>query len=363
MIKLDRREVLKSSIAAAAAATMLPLPASAAHPGVTVGAIRWDAWYAGPASLNAPQAQSNLSPQRYQSRAPACATVINDHTISLDSCVSQSAIDAEITAAHGAGLDYWAYDWYGTTRAIQNAWRFHQTSSIKNQMNWCHLWSSYTNFHLEIQSSMADVMSRLAQSNYQRVISGRPLVCLLADSYAVVDLAADITAFRAACGTAGVGNPYIVLVSHPVPIDGVLAATGADALGFYATNSSPIAEQPYSGLVALVEQTWQTRADSGQASIPTAMTGWDHRPMVERPNAAGGPQTAWRGWLDYVVAGTPSEIAAHVGRMLQFLRDHPTECPAQTGLVYSWNEHSEGGSTLNPSLGGRAILDAVAGVL
>ena len=42
--------------------------------------------------------------------------------------------------------------------------------------------------------------------------------------------------------------------------------------------------------------------------------------------------------------------------MVNWIAANRTACPAQTGLIYSWDEHDEGGSTLNPSLGGGAAI-------
>jgi hypothetical protein len=46
--------------------------------------------------------------------------------------------------------------------------------------------------------------------------------------------------------------------------------------------------------------------------------------------------------------------------MITWIRNNPQSCPAQTGIIYSWDEHDEGGSALNPTLGGGdRILKAV----
>ena len=40
---------------------------------------------------------------------------------------------------------------------------------------------------------------------------------------------------------------------------------------------------------------------------------------------------------------TPTEIAAHLGRALDFVKTHPDVCTANTIIMYAWNEHDEGG--------------------
>jgi hypothetical protein len=279
---MKRRAFLMGAAAAVASSA-----AQAAHPGKTVGAIRWDAWYkAGNTGVTAAVAAAlgyssdPVSGANFQSRAPSCATAINSYSISLDGCDSQAQIDAEIAAARGAGLDYWAYCWYGTTNPLQKAWVYHQASAIKAQMNWC-LIVGYSQL-VTAASAPAEFVGYFKQANYQSVLSGRPLIYALPDSTTNAALGAAITSLRSACATAGVGNPYIALMSGPVA--GILSATGADAISSYGgtTGARPVAA-PYSALVAQTESYWDIMAATGQNSIPCAITGKDRRPRILRP--------------------------------------------------------------------------------
>jgi hypothetical protein len=51
----------------------------------------------------------------------------------------QAIMDQEIRYAHDAGLTCWVYLWYGVNHPMQNAWRLHQASSIKNEVNWAQM--------------------------------------------------------------------------------------------------------------------------------------------------------------------------------------------------------------------------------
>jgi hypothetical protein len=343
-------------------------PALAAHTGTTIGAIRWDAWYEPSYGTERMDAEVALGPAVYQGRAPACASVVDAKTISMAACGTQAQMDAEITAAHGAGIDYWAFCFYGTGAytSLSMGWQLYQSSTLKAQMNWCMIYG-YGLFISQAASMLSTLTGLLAQSSYQRVTVSsvsRPLLYLLNDGTATSTLAATITTFRAACVSAGLPTPYIVILLGGVAPAGAVAATGADAVDNYAYAPAVIAGS-YPALVTAAEAEWTTLAASGQQVVPTAMTGWDRRPRVEHPDhAEASYQSPYVGWSQYYAAGTPAQIAAHVGDMITWLKANTSAAPAQTGLIYSWDEHDEGGSTLNPSLGGgSAILTAVGGAL
>jgi hypothetical protein len=361
---MNRRAFLAGS---SALTMMQSYSAKAAHTGKTVGAIRWDPWYEDPNGGELLALQSTLGPAEFQGRAPDCA-VASSYYISFAACQSQARIDAEITAAKNAGLDYWAYCWYGASSQLQKAWVLHQSSSIKNQMNWCLLFNSSAQFVSLMTSAPATYAGYCTQSNYQKVLTSRPLVYILHDfSTPYTSIAPAVATFISACATAGAGTPYVVILAAAAT--GVLAATGCQATGNYAiaAGQAELAGS-YASLVSRVEAYWGTMLATGQAVIPTAVTGYDRRPRIKRPvpwGAAGtSGQKPWIGAGIYYQSGTPSAIASHVADMLTWLTTNAANSPAQTGLIYSWDEHDEGGSTLNPTLGsGSAILNAVAGVL
>ena len=52
--------------------------------------------------------------------------------------------------------------------------------------------------------------------------------------------------------------------------------------------------------------------------------------------AAGNPNQQW-------AQATPTEIAAHVADGVAWMRANGADCPAQTAILYAWNEFTEGG--------------------
>jgi hypothetical protein len=232
---------------------------------VLTGAIRWDAWYTeGQPGITY---QPNLYPSQYQYRAP---WFFNTYPNLIDGSGNrQLVIDLEIQYAANAGLDYWAYDMYDMSNASapqMNAWKFHQQSSFKNNMNWCalavsdSLFGSTGNFSTQV----AQYVTWFQQSNYQKVLTNRPLLYLFSlnsfNSFGGATLgpanfATMITALRAATVTAGLGTPYIVWMDFsPATAKSFMTQIGADAISSYATfATSP--GQTFAGLSTVVSNS------------------------------------------------------------------------------------------------------------
>jgi hypothetical protein len=340
----------------------------AAHPGLSVGAIRWDAWYEPTDGGVRAAVERSLGPAAFHGRAPSCATSSGADQISFAGCDNQARMDYEIGEAHRAGLDYWAYCWYSARHEMQEAWRLHQASAVRAQMGWCLLFSSPALFASEAGGSASQTLvGYLSQPNYRRVSaggSGRPLVYVLAEVANAGGLPGATVALRSACKAQGVASPYVVLLgAGPASQWGAAQAAGADAVGVYAAGQ-PGNSSPYTVLAQAVQSQWAAMAGTGQEVIPTAMTGLDRRPRIQTPVPweKATPENFRKD--NFFQPGTPAQIAAHVGAMLGWIRANRVACPAQTGLIYSWDEHDEGGSCLNPSVaGGDAVLAAVSGVL
>jgi hypothetical protein len=227
-------------------------------------------------------------------------------------------------------------------------------------MKWCFLFSSPAVF---IAAITDDTAKLLKQENYKTVLGNRPLVYVLNDQGDVEKLINDVASFRLLCSKAHLGNPYIVVMSGAKnKVDSILDV--GDAIADYQFSPAAHAGE-YSLLAAAVEERWNALARTNRNVIPTAMTGMDRRPRIEHPVSwEAASQKPFIGMDNYYIAGKPEEIAAHIRDMIIWIRTRPYICPAQAGLIYSWNEHDEGGSTLNPTLSaGNAILRAVGHVL
>ncbi len=376
---MNRRSFLLGAVAASALLAAAP-QAMAAHTGVTVGAIRWDAAYGPSAAAGTVRGEMEvaLSPSQFQGRAPACAVATNtptSSTVSFAGCSTQSAIDAEINAASAVGLDYWAFCYYGQTGGnaeLTAALNYYLSSTIKNKINYALMYFSTSLFVSDVgtTANLNALVSAMGSSNWQKTtISGtaRPLLYILLNSGSATaaQVSSAVASLKAAASAAGVATPYVIGLD-PGTLAGSVALYGLDAIGSYAYISPSTGT--YAAGYAGVEAYWATLAATGQAMIPTAITGWDLRPRKARPHefqqTLATSVIPYAGLNNYVSAGTPAQIATHIGDMVTWMKANAASNPAQTGLVYSWSEYDEGGSTLSPTLGGNnAILTVVGGAL
>lgn len=365
------RRDLVTGAAAAAVYSALPRPAKALS-GCLFGASRWDAWYS--QSGTARQAQNCLSPQQWQFRAPWFSEVVSPFI--LNATGTQENVDAEIGYAAAAGIKFWAYDQYTSNDPnfiLMNAWQFHQTSSIKNNVKWCYnaqigAMGVSGNYTAQVNFYVADFQ----RSNYMTVLAGRPLLIILwspalfaanwggTPSPGVTDytnFAAMITALRAATVTAGLPTPYIVVAYTTLP--GSLAANiavgiGADAITAYGWTGSGAY---VSGLATPTQSAWTSFASAattaGIGFIPFCAMGWDTRPQKQNPPAFALSQfaPAWNGMLKFTTPGTVTERANHAQAAVTFVGANAAVCASTAILAYSWTELSEGGGGLIPTIG------------
>jgi hypothetical protein len=139
---------------------------------------------------------------------------------------------------------------------------------------------------------------------------------------------------------------------------------GFDAVSAYAMGG----DQPsFAGLVESVRQRyWRNAASSGVPYVPLVTTGWDKRPRKDNP-VSWEKDHGYHRQEVFPSRATPSEIADHVGDALSFVRSHPRVCPANTVIVYAWNEYDEGGwlapTRLPDGTPDTSRLDAVRSVL
>ena len=357
---LDRRRLLLNL--AGAAGALWSAGARAKVGKVAIGAIRWDAWFE-PAAHDEVRriVAKTLSPQKWRGRAPECAAVGADGEMSYSRCDTQAEIDAEIRLASGAGLDFWAYCWYGEKDPLQEAWRLHQSSALADRMKWSFILVGLARPE-QRAAQIADFARLSGRRNYQTVLDGRPLLFLRDAGVGREIITQVVRDIRDRAKAAG-ANPYIV-VMDPGDYRDETKATGADAVGFYAKGGPTPYGADYGKLAAMVEAFWRQLAATRQQVVPTAMTGWDTRPRQETPVPWPTNHKGPQGQEPFFKRGTPQAIAAHIKAMIGWIAANPSVCPAQVGLIYSWDEYDEGGSTLAPTLqGDDRILDGVARVL
>ncbi len=331
-----------------------------------IGAIRWDAYNAPVGNVYAQAAIAPLLTPENNARLPWYVTINNAGTLAVDGD-SQAVIDSEIQMAAEAGINYFAFNYYPVSSGLQTALDDYLDSPYNHLLDFTIIdnpgWGATLGDYTTI---LAPEVALLEQPNYQRTADGRPIYYLLMPDAAtfqtwltqnwggsIANMATALTWLRNQVIAATGANPYVVLMP-----DGLTGATqiaaelGVDALSSYAASGEDTPGTAYATLSAEAEGDWSTeRSQTGLSLIPTVVTGWN-------PVAAPGYQ-----------AGTPTQIANQVSDAMAWTQANPSSNPANSVLIYSWNEFGEGGSTLDPTYeagnpaGNAAILNAVGTLL
>jgi hypothetical protein len=337
-----------------------------------VGAIRWDFWFKG-----SPTIRKALGDRRWRYRLPFFAQVHNDGSVEVNGD-RQEVVDKEILAAAEGGIDYWAFtyyhyiDWQGKRvspeilkgnlarqRFINSRYRHRINYALILQLGYLGTPSQWDRTIDEV------LVFHFKMSNYQKVLGNRPLIYM----FNMTDLPklwgspqkakAMITRIREKSKSAGLGNPYIVLM-HFYPEDAVrmLKSTGYDAISTYANPTGdsiakPGIARPFSYCVSLNHWFREQFRDRGVQIIPTINTGWDIRPLM------GGqdPYVERSSRNDFCQTATPQEIGNHLLETLGWIGKNRSFNETNSVLIYAWNEYAEGG-WLSPMLFGNDRLNA-----
>ena len=218
----------------------------------------------------------------------------------------------------------------------------------------------------------------MLEPGYTKVLGDRPLFYVLSCSDAQIKRAGGlhkvaewVQSMRSEVQRRGGGNPYFVLSEgNPTRAVQLCHDLNFDAVGLYATALGPFGGAPYHVLVEKTESYWDKLAATGLPLVPNIMSGWDSRPRfkhpfyIDKPNPADPPPVE-----HYYQDGTPREIAQHIADAIAWIEAHPAQAPANTALIYAWDECDEGFGALLPTYdpahpqGDHARLQAIAEVL
>jgi hypothetical protein len=289
---------------------------------------------------------------------------------------TQSIIDQEILFAFDAGLDYWAFDSYAPENPITTALELYLSSSKRHALQFCMI-GSIANGGTPQRYSQTTIheIAMMAEKGYVKVLGGRPLYYLLSvsdkqitEEWGGTEGVSGLVSFiRSQVRASGLKQPYIVLL-HGDPVrDATLARRiGCDAIGSYVI-AKPRVRASFQALTIDVETRWREQAATGLPVVPTVMTGWDQRPVIENP-PFWEPDLKKVGLDEYYAEATPEEIAQQLRDAISWV-DANKSATARTVLIYAWNECAEGYGALIPTYrpGGESPnmsrLNAVGSVL
>ena len=373
-----------------------PVTAKKSRP--LVGAIRWDAWYGElPASARPPQSvqfpgfdptrnrkvsqdpgketAKSLAAEPWRYRWPFFTTLDANGTAQAFNENRLDVIEQEVDLAVHGGLDYWAFTGYPETSPLSYTLKTFLQCKNRDKIRFClfvPMWPAYGRIPNAVaeQAYWAHLLRMVKQPNYLLVEGKRPVLFMgfFNDELAKRVLAGPWKPFLAELAKSGFEKPYLVFCSgSPTSAKRYSDLFAGDALSAYATTDGSAQGAPFAQLAAHAEEFWERCEKTGTPAVPICMTGWDRRTRVMNP-------VSWESFHQkpdadsyYFQAGTPQEIAAHIGRGVSWYENHPGRNGTELVLTYAWNEFDEGGwlvPALPPPDGeGAARLDALRKVL
>ncbi len=327
-----------------------------------VGAIRWDAWFGDTGSTTVGrEVERSLGPAAFHNRLPFYARQLSSGAVEVRGN-RQSVVDTEITLAHGAGLDYWAFVMYPGSFPATALLDLYLRSPHKRDLRFCMIVEQLDD------ATQARLVRYFRDAAYQTVLDGRPLLYTIGpqrlDDSKWPDGRARFALLRAAAAAAGAKNPYIVHLWGWSQAREIADATGLDAISAYSLAFDDKAA-PFASLAAKTEAKWDEWSNSGAKVVPLVTTGWDRRPRVLHP-VSWEPPSRRPDEIDYFYQPpSSSELATHLQHALAWCARNRAAAEADTILIYAWNEFDEGGwlvPGLRPDVGARR-LDAIRSVL
>jgi hypothetical protein len=359
-----------------------------------LGVQRWD-MYSGKGATQKqelgylPGGQAFLKPDEWHDRAPFFCRLTKDVTEvehppeagplwfnhPFDQHRLQQAMDQEIHFAHRAGIDFFIY--HGPTRSLKNnGWELknnldaHMASQLPAAKEMKFVWALYGHEAMNYTRSkvalmMDETLDYIKRPNWQTVLDGRPLIPVLWPDHFSEQLASAegneamtgrefVQYIRKRVREAGLKDPYIVGMAVPARSyerAEKWKADGYDAFSDYAGGyGGAHAERDRAPSYAQATQSLLKHLDqhfAGQAlpSLPPCSS-MDYAWPRARDHKTGQPLPKWYHY-QWPAKG---DLAARLKSVMDFVAAHPKDCEAQAIIMYSWNEHSEGGG-LCPTMG------------
>lgn len=280
-----------------------------------IGAIRWDGW--GNECKVGKDTERVLGPSKYQYRAPFFVAEAGENFIKFKP-LTQEIMDLEIGYAIHAGIDYWAFDWYPPGQGMEHARNLFLASTKRERLKWCVVLGTY---FFDMQRDAPWLASEFAKPEYQKVLDDRPLVYLFTPIRP-----ADLNTLRELSQQSCGKTPYVVMMgwtAEKTMQDCIKMS--ADAISMYAGG---------------MEKNWNEYSKLKEL-IPNVSTGWDPSPFKETYISwypAENVAKKFDGW-----SVTPKGLIANLKAAFIWTKVNQDKNPANTVLIYAWNEHAEGG--------------------
>lgn len=317
-------------------------PASVAK--TVVGVINWDCslpsetWFGHFAT-------TALSPAAFRHATPYYADVKGPDRIDYRWRTVEE-YEREMQYAIDAGIDYFAYCWYGEQKEkgeasvaegvtavcdshiweLATARQLHAKSRLRDRLGMCAI--------LVVLHPLADAelesLARTMKEGWYQKIGDRPLLYLYGGKGEGV-----LTRLRRICREVGAADPYVaVMGDRRLPAEGL---EGVQALSDYSVSVAGEGST-YARIVAKAVGGAERRAGTGMPVIPNFSVGWDPSPRNVNPV----PWCKYRPG-PYAPFATEEELLAGAKTLADWIMAHRGSCPTGHILTFAWNEFEEGG--------------------
>jgi len=327
-----------------------------------VGAIYWGMWdsygFGNPAQL-----EVVLSNPKYRNRIPFFGRETSLRTVSFNAppnntirnansnlrinADQQWIKDQELRYAADAGLDYFAYVFYGETHYTS---RLYKSSTVpeKEKVKMCWILDSFN------ESAIKPIAFDMGQDYYQKVMDDRPLFYFFRASFDCLKIIPMIEKLKSEYHNLypEKKSPYIVILGFD-DINSNFCEEGRVFLGdafcmYQSKNGGYRQNNSYEFVRDNEIAQWGNGnlGKDGQKRVLWTSMGNDRRPRIDFPvswelNSDGTALPSnEQNWAENP---TPEQISLQLKRAVDFVARHPVTVESNSILIYAWNEHDEGG--------------------
>ena len=315
-------------------------------PRTVVGVVNWDCslpsntWFGH-------YATTSLSPAHFRHCTPYYADVKGPDLIDYH-WRSVEEYEREMQYAIDAGIDYFAYCWYGEQKPedgkdftpvkvgrenlcdphvweLATARQLHAKSRLRDKLKMCAI---LVTLH-PLADAEVESLARAMKESWYQTAQGRPLLYLFGGKGKGL-----LPRIRKTCRVVGARDPYVVALSNS-RYD-MTGDDGVQAISAYVDGASGV--ETFAAAASSRINGNAKRAATGMDLIPTFTLGWNPSPRLEHP-------VPWCGYRKtrYMKPATEAEWLQGAQEMADWIRAHRASCPTGHILSFAWNEFEEGG--------------------
>lgn len=305
---------------------------------IVVGAVNWDCSLPDETFFGFHSAKS-LSPKKFRISTPYYANVENDNKISYH-CRTLKEYEREMQYAIDAGIDYFAYCWYGENEkqrekewqsnlwALKYARKMHVQSELKEKIKLCAIIGVGAREAEMTEEEMINLANEMQQDYYQK-IDERPLVYVF-DGYK--QETGEI--LKKVCEKCNTPEPYFVFMCSELTDIKKDVKTIESAISAY---SFPKSAKNYDEFITYLIDDLKARHQLGMNIVPQFSVGWNPEPRIENPVPWVSYENA-----DYLPQINKEDMLIGAKKFTEYMSSNKEYNTTNHILVFAWNEFEEG---------------------